>query len=258
MKKLLPFFFSLTTALVSAQTSTGLQFPSATPAPNGGWTNPSNAFASDDVYTTVPHQSGCRCPFLYLSGDGGVTYSSLNIVGPFGTTDNMMTAGSSTDLWGTTWVDTNFTNTNFRLKIANPSTLIEQGYGNFNFSIPASAPILGIEVQVEEHGDSAFTTEYIDAIQVNVYYSTTTGIGVASSSGISVFPNPASTELTLNHLSATTQSIVLTDMTGRVVMDMTHAANNSTFNVTDLPRGMYMLVVTDSERRTLTRKIAVQ
>src|ERR1043165_5910490 len=146
MKRLLLFCllcFLSVSMRISAQTSTGFMYPSATPPPNGGWTNPSDAFASDDVYTTVPHGSGCRCPFLYLSGNGGATYSSANIVGPFGTTDNTMTAGSSSDLWGAAWNDMNFTNANFRLKIANPSTIIEQGYGDFNFSIPSGAVISG-------------------------------------------------------------------------------------------------------------------
>src|ERR1043165_6604099 len=91
MKRLLLFCllcFLSVSMRISAQTSTGFMYPSATPPPNGGWTNPSDAFASDDVYTTVPHGSGCRCPFLYLSGNGGMTYSSANLVGPFGTTDN--------------------------------------------------------------------------------------------------------------------------------------------------------------------------
>jgi hypothetical protein len=259
MKKLLPFFLLLISSSAFAQ-STGFMAPTATPAPNGGWTNPSNAFASDDVYTTVPHQSGCRCPFLYLSWDNGVSYTSADIVGPFGTTDYTMAAGGPADLWGHAWTDTEFTNANFRLKIANPSTLIEQGYGDFNFVIPAGAVIVGIEVIVEEHGDSTYTTEFIDAIAVNVHYTTTTSVSVNSfTSGISVFPNPASTDFTIEHLSPTTQRIALVDMSGRVVMEtMSFTSDRCTFNVADLPRGMYLLLVTDSEAATLTRKIVVE
>jgi len=260
MKKLLPFFLLCIPVFAAAQASTGFMPPSATPAPNGGWTNPTSAFASDDVYTTVPHQSGCRCPFIYLSWDSGVSYTSPQIIGPFGTTDNTMSAGSPTDLWGHTWNETEFTNAAFRLKIANPSTLIEQGYGDFNFSLPAGSAILGIEVQVEQHGDSAFTMEFIDVIEVNVHYTTTTGINTASlASAISVFPNPASTQLTIEHLSPATQRIALVDMAGRVVMErMDVASDRFTFSVADLPRGMYLLLITDPEAGTLTRKIVVQ
>lgn len=159
--------------LFASAFSTGFQSPSATPAPNGGWVNPENAFASDDVYTEVPHGSGCRCPFLYLSWNNGVNYTSANIVGPFGTTDNTMTTGSSSDLWGHAWTESELTNANFRLKIANPSTLIEQGYGDFNFNIPPGSVITGIEVRVEQHGDAGFTMEYVDHIQVNVHYTNT-------------------------------------------------------------------------------------
>lgn len=258
MKKLLPYFLFLLPAFANAQ-STGFMAPTATPAPNGGWTNPSNAFTSDDVYTTVPHQSGCRCPFLYLSWDGGLSYSGLNIVGPFGTTDNTMTVGGPSDLWGHNWTENQLSNDSFRLKIANPSTLIEQGYGNFNFVIPTGSMITGIEVRVEEHGDSAFTTEYIDLIEVNVHYTNTTAISALSlASGISVFPNPASTQLTVEHLSASTQRVMLLDMAGRVVMETREFSDRCSFNVADLPRGMYLLQVIDSQAATLTRKIVVE
>lgn len=259
MKKLLPLSLLFIPAFVSAQ-STGFMLPTATPAPNGGWTDPANAFASDDVYTTVPHQSGCRCPFLYLSWDNGTSYTSPQIVGPFGTTDNVMTAGSPSTLWGHTWTEAELTNANFRLKIANPSTLIEQGYGDFNFVIPSGSTILGIEVRVEQHGDSAFTVEYIDAIEVNVHYTTTTGISMASfTSGISVFPNPASTQLTVGKFLPTTQRLMLTDMAGRVVTEtMGFTSDHYTFNVADLPRGMYMLMIVDQQAGILTRKIVLQ
>jgi len=259
MKKVIPLFLLFMPVLASAQ-STGFMAPTATPAPNGGWTNPTNAFASDDVYTTVPHQSGCRCPFLYLSWDNGTTYTSPQLVGPFGTVDYQMTAGSPSDTWGHAWTESELTNANFRLKIANPSTLIEQGYGDFNFVIPSGSIILGIEVRVEQHGDSTYTTEYIDAIEVNIHYSNTTGIGTVSfTSEITAFPNPASTQLTVGNLSATTQHIMLTDMSGRVVMQAKDfTSDNYTFSVADLPRGMYMLVMTDELVGTLTRKIVLQ
>jgi hypothetical protein len=259
MKKLLPLFLFLIPALLPAQ-STGFMSPTATPAPNGGWTNPANAFTSDDVYTTVPHQSGCRCPFLYLSWDNGVSYTSSDIVGPYGTTDNSMIAGSSSDLWGHAWSETEFTNGTFRLKIANPSTLIEQGYGDFNFVIPPGSAITGIEVRVEEHGDSAYSMEFIDAIRVNVHYTTTTSISVVSlASELSVYPNPASTQFTVDHLLPSTQRISLLDMSGRIVMEaMDFSSGQCTFNVADLPRGMYILQIANPEAGILTRKVVVQ
>jgi hypothetical protein len=259
MKKLLPILLFALPAAVAAQ-STGFLPPSSTPAPNGGWNNPSAAFVSDDVYTDVPHQSGCRCPFLYLSWDNGVTYSSLNLVGPFGTTDNTMTAGSPTDTWGHAWTDTEFSNANFRLKIANPSTLIEQGYGDFNFTIPAGATITGIEVRVEEHGDSAYTTEYIDLIEVNVHYTLSTGISAnAFNSGVSMYPNPATSQLNVTGIAAGTKRIALMDMAGRTVMEtMNITSDQFVFDVAHLPRGMYMLLISDQQNGTLTRKVVIE
>jgi hypothetical protein len=122
--------------------------PTATAAPNG-FTNANPALASDDQWASVAHQSGCRSPFIYLSRNGGTNYTSPYLLGPFGTTDAIQTAGSSTDLWDHNRTDTEQNNTNFRLKIANPGTLIEQGYADFNFNIPNGTTISGIEVRLE-------------------------------------------------------------------------------------------------------------
>ena len=259
MKKQLLHFLVLICPVFASAQSTGFQSPTATAAPSGGWTNPTDAFASDDVYTTVPHQSGCRCPFLYLSWDNGVTYTSPQLVGPFGTVDNTMTAGSSSDTWGHAWTPAELSNANFRFKIANPSTLIEQGYADFNFTIPVGATITGIEVSVEEHGDSAYTTEYIDLIQVNVHYTVTTGVTENSfASAVRVFPNPASTTLTIDRLSPGTQSIRLYDMAGRI-MHETMDINSDVYmiSVADLPAGMYLLEIRGAEGN-VNRKVFVE
>lgn len=59
--------------------------------------------------------------------------------------------------------------------------------------------------------------------------------------GLRVYPNPARTTLTLafNTLDATWQ---LTDMRGRTVANWTQTERLSSFDVTDLPRGQYVLI----------------
>lgn len=259
MKKQLLASLLLALPLFVFSQSTGFQSPSATTAPNGGWTNPTEAFASDDVYTTVPHQSGCRCPFLYLSWDNGVSYTSANLVGPFGTTDYTMTAGSSSDLWGHAWVPAEFANGTFVLKIANPSTLIEQGYTDFNLNVPAGAVVTGIEVSVEEHGDSNYTVEYIDVIQVNVHYTLSSGAADIAVSDINVYPNPASSVVNIENLQGTTHYIGLYDMSGRAVTEAPNITSDRyTLNVEDLPVGMYLLEIRQENGMLLTRRVVIE
>src|SRR5262245_51211950 len=109
MKKYLPVILLLLcqnhTKLCAQLQNTGWKSPSATHAPNG-WTNPQNAFASDDIYTTVAHQSGCRCPFVELSWDNGTNFTSYNLFGPYGTMDYFDIQGDSADDWGHFWTTT--------------------------------------------------------------------------------------------------------------------------------------------------------
>ena len=151
-------------AVFSQLQNTGWRRPAATHLPDD-WTDPQNAFSSDDQYAQVIHQSGCRCPFMDLSWDDGTSYSSSNIFGPYGITDSYRTQGDSTNGWGHTWTDSELSDSSFVLRIWNSSTLLKQGYANFGFGIPAGSTISGIEVEVEARGDTGYTLDMVDAIQ---------------------------------------------------------------------------------------------
>src|SRR5687767_15693871 len=117
MKKITLLFAAITFSGISFAQSTGFMSPTNTAMPNG-FTNPTLAFVSDNQWASVAHQSGCRCPFIYLSWNGGTNYSSAQLLGPFGTVDQTAVAGSPTNTWGHSWTDTELSNSNFRLKIA--------------------------------------------------------------------------------------------------------------------------------------------
>ncbi|HEY6160275.1 MAG TPA: T9SS type A sorting domain-containing protein [Bacteroidia bacterium] len=251
MKKIYTLSLSFSVSLFSFAQSTGFMPPTSTAAPNG-FTNANLAFASDDQWATVAHQSGCRCPFIYLSWNGGTNYTSSQLLGPFGTTDQTSIAGSPTDTWGHPWTDTELSNTNFRLKIANPSTLIEQGYSDFNFTIPTGATINGIEVQLEWHGDANFTQEFLDQAMVNVFYTATTGIPqtIKLSQNISVYPVPAHDRLIIDLKDVKCSALSIIDLQGREVLSRSSSdvADQTliSLSVSDLPKGMYFLRITEN------------
>lgn len=261
MKKLYTLVsFALISAALFAQ-STGFMSPTATALPNG-FTNPTNAFTSDNQWATVAHQSGCRCPFLYLSWNGGANYSSSQLLGPFGTVDAFGTAGSPTFTWGHAWTLSELTNANLRLKIANPSTLIEQGYSTFNFLIPNGATITGIEVRLEWHGDSTYTTEYLDHAQVNVYYtSTTTGVTETVSENIQLCPNPANNFITISSSDVSVSGYSISSIDGKTILknQSTNQQPNTPYEISlaELSPGVYFISM-ETEQGTVVRKIMVQ
>jgi hypothetical protein len=239
--------------------STGFLPPTATAAPNG-WTNPANAYASDDQWASVAHGSGCRCPFIYLSWNGGTNYTSSQLLGPFGTTDQTATAGSPTDTWGHAWTDVELSNTNFRLKIANPSTLIEQGWSTFNFNIPTNATINGIEVKLEWHGDANFTMEFLDQAMINVYYTAVTGETelLSLSANMPVFPNPTTGKVQVNFKGESSSRFSLLNIQGEIMMDETISSVNSvSIDLSSFPKGIYFLQLVTNEG-LVTKKIVLQ
>ncbi|HRY31550.1 MAG TPA: T9SS type A sorting domain-containing protein [Bacteroidales bacterium] len=178
MKTILSLIILILTAHVDtiAQFSTGFKSPVGFSAPNG-WTNPALAFHSDDQWTTAPHQSGCNCPFVYLSWNNGQNYTPSQLFGPFGTADGIQLRGGSADTWGHNWTAAELSDAAFLLRLTNSSTLIQQAY-KFSMGVPAGAVINGIEVRLEGHGDANHSNDYVDHIEVNVHYSLLTLVDV--------------------------------------------------------------------------------
>jgi len=135
-------------------TNTGWLSPISTGNNFNNWTNPTNAYSSNNTYATVT--TDWDYFGAILSGDAGSSYSSSEMTGSSvaqgQVNEDIYLFGGSTSKWGTTWDTTDFTNSNFRVKLwADGSTLTDSGqdYYNFSIDIPEGATIDGIEVAVE-------------------------------------------------------------------------------------------------------------
>lgn len=241
--------------------NTGWKSPTALHAPNN-WTNPQNVFVSDDVYATVAHQSGCRCPFMDLSWDDGVNFTTYNLFGPYGTMDSFDTQGDSTDDWGHTWTTTELSDPIFVLRIWNPSTLIRQGYAAFQFGIPAGSSISGIEVRVEDHGDSNYVQEFVDVIEARVFYNSPNAVNeiYAGNSPVNVYPNPAHN--TIHFLFGNNENRIqlqIINLSGQVVQEKIYeniiADVDYNSDINRLSPGIYFVNFISGQRTVNTRII---
>jgi len=246
----------------SAQ-STGFINPTS-PALPSGFSNAAWGMTSDTLWASVENLANCRCPYLYLSWDGGATYTSIiHNTGPFGTVDSWRMVGADTDKWGHNWVDTEFTNANFRLKIGNPTLTVYQGYSTFNFIIPSGATIAGIEVNTQFHGDSTFTVDYLNALQVNVFYFPPEGIANinARSNKINVFPNPAHDKLTLTAKGLSDLNYSLFSIDWKMMIEKNIGMISLDFSadimLNNIPSGIYILRLISNEGIEY-RKISIQ
>ncbi len=70
----------------------------------------------------VDNASGAPRSCVQLSWDGGVTWTTAKNTTNFTTNETTYTLGSPTDTWGRSWVDSDLTNSNFRVRVANIST----------------------------------------------------------------------------------------------------------------------------------------
>ncbi len=65
---------------------------------------------------------------VQLSWDGGVTWTTAKSTTTLTTVEATYTLGSASDTWGRTWSDTNFSNTNFRVRIINVASNAQRDF----------------------------------------------------------------------------------------------------------------------------------
>jgi hypothetical protein len=188
------------------------------PSDGTGFTNPDNAFSSDDVYATVDvdgqqqqytnfglsipdgatingirvrveaHHStghGLRRFVVDLSWNGGTNWTSTTLkTGQFGTSDTTRTVGSTTQTWGRTWSADDFTDANFRVRLTT-----DLGSGTLS----------------------------VDYVVVRVYYTATHTINASADTGGSISPSGA---VTVTHGANQTFTITPSTATGYIVSDV--------------------------------------
>lgn len=153
---------------------TGFMSPAATGGDHNQWATPGNAFASDEAYATETTEgqdqsyenfgfsipvgaiitgvemsaeakssdaSGCRLE-ARLWSESDNEHTDLRATGSVTGSDALYTLGSSSDLWGSTWMASDFSNTNFHAQIA---------FDDLSGSLCSSATFSVDQVQVKVH-----------------------------------------------------------------------------------------------------------
>jgi hypothetical protein len=82
----------------------------------------------------------------------------------------------------------------------------------------------------------------------------TTGINdIASSSDINVFPNPAQDQITFNLDASKVNSIIIYDITGRLIESSPISSDHITINTSDYPDGIYFYSFFDKKKNAVNR-----
>ncbi len=86
-------------------------------------------------------------------------------------------------------------------------------------------------------------------------------LGVSSMSGpdksMNVYPNPANNELSIKLPSNNKHTVSLINILGEVVLKQKHVLQQTTFDVADIPTGVYVLRIEDENGQVLCKKIVV-
>jgi hypothetical protein len=254
---LICLYLGFCAACLSQHYSTGFVSPTATKKPEQ-WYLPGNVFKLDSTYSWVSYYAGCSCPYFALSSDSGITYTDPRILMLWDSTTREYIPGGPNDTWGRTWTEGDFANQRFTLKILDPTESRGQGYGDFNFAIPDSSVITGI--QVKTVGYSRQWLLVIDLIQVNVFYYVIPGIDSHEPNGkwVSMYPNPATDKTTIIFHKKIPPGKVFVDLFSLQGLNVLHQpVHEEKFDIDlkVLPTGIYTLVISGSEGRSILKLV---
>lgn len=149
------------------------------------WTAPGNITADDGnytAYTISPTFGGTLAidnvvSIVKADGSVGTTNKASSTSWP--TAETTVSYGGSNDLWGETWFPADINNANFGAVLAvngsvldgtNPSNYLKGS--TFGFSIPTTAQILGIQLDIKRKSNSGgFTSAAnVNSFKITVYY----------------------------------------------------------------------------------------
>lgn len=235
---------------------TGFRFPTTTGEDYNQWTNPSNAFSSNDnrTDTTVANNKQDYYTFGFslppmgningievrveaagslfnsttigveLSWDGGATYTaagkSFSVAA--GAADALYTLGGSADVWGHTFTFAQMSDSNFRLRIN--ANVIDP-------DVPRSAQIDGIEVKVYYTETTTTSTSQSTSTSST---STSQSTSTSHSTSTSISTSSTSTSLSTSSTS-TSQSTSTSFSTSSTSSSTSTSFSTSTSTSTTLP-----------------------
>lgn len=154
-------------------------------AHSGGLSSQSNMYDGDTNTAGFADRSGGG-DSMAISWDGGTTYTPY-VLNTINAAKTVVTIGGQYDTFGRTWSPSEFSNSNFILKIGyaasgwNGSFTNSVSFNTFNFDTSTWASITGIEIELtsetEDDGSGGVQEHKIYDIRVKVYYTTTSHTG---------------------------------------------------------------------------------
>lgn len=132
------------------------------------WTNPANAYSSNNSYAT--HTSPNGKLYVKLSKDAGATWTDVLEVTHTGAENTQTFGAGSTEKFGTTWTGDDIDNASFRVRVycGASNSFNYRDYYNYGSAVAAGMVITGILVTSEGKWDG--TTFSLDQLGVKFYY----------------------------------------------------------------------------------------
>jgi hypothetical protein len=125
-------------------------------------------------------------------------------------------------------------------------------------AVGLSPSVYSVTITATDDGVPAQTTSRTIYIRTNYDASVATGITENNSSDqISIYPNPANGDITVNHkidLNAE-PVVVISDVIGKTVLSVPCNSNQQKMDISNLPQGIYFATITSKNGKSQTMKI---
>lgn len=147
-------------------------------------------------------------------------------------------------------------------------TLIPTSTANYTFPVGAtinsstglfSMPIIigshAIAIQVDEWRNGTYMRSSVREMVIDSSFLTS--IETLEESQISIYPNPTSGQITISSEKVIASSITIRNSLGEILLSDRHPSSNQIFNLSNNPKGIYLLQV-ETDNGIITKKIIKQ
>lgn len=197
--------------------------------------NPTYAYADDANYCTAGADSGVIN--VQLSGDAGSTWSSTLSKTYTGSETEQTFGTGTTELWGASWLGSNVSDTNFRLRVSLGTRADTHKWQTFGFAPGSSVVLTGISVKIKAFWTSATSITSIGHISAEILYGTST---VPVAAGSVAYGSDASTSGALEVYNGSAWKELVDTSTAQNITNKTTTTQSPADNSTNLATTAYV------------------
>ncbi|MBW7868424.1 MAG: S8 family serine peptidase [Brumimicrobium sp.] len=177
-------------------------------------------------------------------------------------------AGDTLLEYSRVWIDVNQDGVFDASEIVFDQSNASFGVVNGNFTLPLSTPLgstrMRVQMAYQGYGSSAlpavcgtYTSGEIEDYCIEIIEQGTSGIESAILNAVTLYPNPANTQLTISNKNFDPVLVDIYSSNGQLLQSLSTQSENTIISTENWATGIYLIRISDSKAFSVTKKITI-